>query len=336
MGTITTTTIPTIMPSSSSSAACAPQVAPLRVPAAATRDLWSEFTSTDGDGVGMNESYEENLPQLKEVVEQVLLIVEPPAPPLCANWIEPDETDNTSSGDSATGTVVEDSASETAEDKEEEYNTFPAEPPLHDPSPQDTDKMLAKEMYDLSINEREHAAYDLHGVAIPEQEQTPSFLQQQLEQLEVALQRIPRAKKKAFQTLLHSNANSYISTDKFRLAFLRADEFHAPRAAKRLVLFLEGKQKLFGTTLLAKEIITLEDVYQLDNDKDANDCNDGDNNNAESENRVSMESGFFQLLPFRDGAGRAIITGIPGLRNAKKIESVVRILRLLYSLYIGE
>ena len=42
------------------------------------------------------------------------------------------------------------------------------------------------------------------------------------------------------------------------------------------------------------------------------------------DDRRSLESGFFQLLPARDVAGRAIVIGLPMLRKYKSLENLVR------------
>lgn len=38
----------------------------------------------------------------------------------------------------------------------------------------------------------------------------------------------------------------------------------------------------------------------------------------------SLESGFFQILPARDVAGRAVVIGMPMLRKYRKLENLVR------------
>lgn len=42
------------------------------------------------------------------------------------------------------------------------------------------------------------------------------------------------------------------------------------------------------------------------------------------DDRRSLDSGFFQVLPSRDVAGRAIVVGMPMLRKYKKLENLVR------------
>jgi hypothetical protein len=77
----------------------------------------------------------------------------------------------------------------------------------------------------------------------------------------------------------------YVRNRNFRLMFLRSDQFDVKRAALRLARHFQVKLDLFGEAKLA------EDITQDDLDK------------------VTMEalySGFVQLLPTRNRAGRAI------------------------------
>jgi hypothetical protein len=51
-----------------------------------------------------------------------------------------------------------------------------------------------------------------------------------------------------------------------------------------------------------------------------------------AEDKKSLESGFFQILPVRDVAGRAILCGMPMLRQYKTLENLVSLLlSILYT-----
>ena len=73
-------------------------------------------------------------------------------------------------------------------------------------------------------------------------------------------------------------------------------------ACKRLELFLDQKRDLFGTSRLTKNI-TLEDL-------------------DEDDLRL-LHSGYVQLLPGRDRAGRAITLSLSHLRQNSNIKSIV-------------
>ena len=51
------------------------------------------------------------------------------------------------------------------------------------------------------------------------------------------------------------------------------------------------------------------------------------------EDKRSLESGFFQVLPSRDVAGRAIVVGMPMLRKYKKLENLVR--SFMYTIFLA-
>ena len=147
------------------------------------------------------------------------------------------------------------------------------------------DSALAKEFSKLSVHERSKTYEELHGVNDCVEE-TPIFVQNSLRQLEAAIARI--AVKSAYEMAVRQNEN-YVMGVKFRLMFLRADGFHAEKAAIRLVGYFEGKLRYFGESLLTKRI----QFSDLDEDDQA--C---------------VKGGHLQLFPSRDRSGRAIFTDL--------------------------
>jgi len=82
----------------------------------------------------------------------------------------------------------------------------------------------------------------------------------------------------------------------FLLKFLRAERFDVVKASVRLLNYLVEKEKLFGSDKLLKAI----QLSDLDPDT-----------------MTTLRSGYFQILPGRDAAGRAIICGFGKLRIFK-------------------
>ena len=158
---------------------------------------------------------------------------------------------------------------------------------------------LAKALNQLSLQEREKACYDLHGVADAVKE-TPAFVTKRLAALELELRKTED--KRAYE-LAKSQDEDYICGREFRLQFLRAETFDSKKAATRLVIFLEEKLKLFGLKPLARELL-LSDLNQDD--------------------RSALELGFCSLLPLMDSAGRAIICYIPYFRGTWALENRLR------------
>jgi hypothetical protein len=118
-----------------------------------------------------------------------------------------------------------------------------------------SDSVLAKELTQLSLSEREQALSDLHGVADVVDE-TPEMVEQAFLAMEVEISKI---KKRGAYDKACFLSPRYAQSRDFRIKFLRADRFDARMAAQRLVNNFELKLKLFGYDRLARDI-TFEDL----------------------------------------------------------------------------
>lgn len=108
--------------------------------------------------------------------------------------------------------------------------------------------------------------------------------------------------------------HDYIDVDHdrdFRLGFLRAERFNAKKAATRILDFFDEKRALFGIDLLARKL-RLEDLNE--------------------ETIKVLESGFIQLLPGRDRAGRAVIVGTKKLADNCSPQNEISALRAFWFL----
>jgi hypothetical protein len=160
------------------------------------------------------------------------------------------------------------------------------------------DELLAKEMYRLSLAERNEALHDFHGIAEMPQED-PEMLARALGALEEDIQNI--SKKFAYEIALAMSPD-YVRDPKFRLKFLRAAKFDPKSAAHKLVEFFEVKMELFGSHKLTKDI-KLKDL---------------------SEDDLSvLESCAVQVLRGRDTAGRAIFCQFMAYRNSTHMDNFV-------------
>lgn len=143
------------------------------------------------------------------------------------------------------------------------------------------DEIVAEEFGQMTLDDREKVFEQIHGVErIPPEE--PGFVSLKLEEMEMELCKI---KDKPLYDEALKISKGYVQDRNLRMMFLRADSFHARKAAKRLIRFLEGKVKYFGKATLARPL------YWSDLDKDGQ--------------RVAR-SGYMQILASRDIAGRAI------------------------------
>ena len=192
-------------------------------------------------------------------------------------------------------------------------------------SQEELDALCAREMWGLSVQEREDVLYDIHGVA-EVMEETPEFCQEQVRLLELELGLLailPSRRQRpctedastktgettktrttigaAYIKALQQN-EAYVKACYFM--FLRANRWNPKKAADRMILFFQTKLVLFGPSALTEKI-TIE-------------------RHLTKEDRQALESGKFQLLPVRDTAGRAIVVCIPPLRDYKHPDNVVR------------
>jgi hypothetical protein len=226
------------------------------------------------------------------------------------NWISSDCNDDEEEEDSwndlSDASAASTESNSEADDIKPDERTSAEEPQTMEESY----ALLAKEMNKLSMQEREEVLQDIHGVAdIPNE--TPEFVEACLTEMERTIQEIlapsswwsSNTQVSAYEQARNINP-SYVHDTKLRLMFLRSDGFHAKDAALRMIHFFEEKLVLFGPDKLTRNIV-LHDMN--------------------ADDRKSLESGFFQILPNRDRAGRAIICGSPMLRNTKNDDNLVRL-----------
>lgn len=148
---------------------------------------------------------------------------------------------------------------------------------------EDIDALLANELNQMSLEERERTYEEIHGVQQIDEE-TPQKIHGALIRMQAELETLP-AKPPAYFLALNENPE-YLADPNLRLMFLRSTNFKPREAAQKLVSFLQGKMDLFGAHTLCRSL------YLSDLDKDDLAC---------------LKSGAYQLLPSRDSTGRAII-----------------------------
>jgi hypothetical protein len=170
------------------------------------------------------------------------------------------------------------------------------------------DKILAMELNQLSLEEREDINHEIHGVhtlAVPE---TPEFVTQKLEEMEDHLLKggmnqptsspmvtqqpthQPHHRPIAFDNVYEEAlllGSQYIHDRTFRIMFLRSELFDASKAASRLVRFLQLLRDYFGEqALLRLPYGTLQDLT--------------------ADEIQFLKKGIIHVLPSRDNLGRRI------------------------------
>lgn len=172
--------------------------------------------------------------------------------------------------------------------------------------PEAVDHLLSKEIFQLSVKDRNDIQEEIHCVCCLAPVETPEFVEQSLRELAIEIDEgIPDSKKQAYMQSnqepkelpehqrilkeLHQleplPQTSYVNGDEFRLRFLRCELFDVKKAAKRFVRFLDLLLTLFGDYALRRPI-RLSDFSK--------------------EELRCMRMGRFHVLPSRDRIGRRI------------------------------
>jgi hypothetical protein len=167
------------------------------------------------------------------------------------------------------------------------------------PTPAEIDSLIAKEMTRLSMEEREKALDDVHGIGKSVNEE-PGFVSTILQELEIHLNVI---KWNTAYAEAEALSTEYVVDHDFRMMFLRSEHYTVKDAAERMIRFFDLKKALFGAEKLVKDI-TLEDL-----DEDDIEC---------------LAAGYGQISPKKDSAGRTIVIFLQKLRKFKVAENVVR------------
>ena len=168
------------------------------------------------------------------------------------------------------------------------------------------DSLLSRELFRLSMNERNAMEEEIHGVHCRAPQETPELLESSLKKLSSILesdQMIPPHQKQAY---LRSQKipTTYINSKEFRLRFLRLELFDVAKAAKKMVLFLDTAVFHFGDIVLERPV-RLQDFDKKD--------------------LQMLRSGMVQLLPFRDQSGRRVLVVTnPSMYSADDNEEFLR------------
>ncbi|KAL3939101.1 MAG: hypothetical protein SGARI_001493 [Bacillariaceae sp.] len=181
-------------------------------------------------------------------------------------------------------------------------------------TPRLSETLIASQLNQLSVNERDSVLQDIHGVAELIDE-SPSFVQQSLTSLQEELDAMvlqyqknnPQStcalemalNQELTACLYHSQQSSFrkhsrcslLGSTTFRLSFLRAAKFEPKNAAERIFQHFQEKLELFGPDKLTKDIL-IQDL-----DEETMEC---------------LGCGRMQLLPQRD---RAVLVGIRKLHK---------------------
>lgn len=155
---------------------------------------------------------------------------------------------------------------------------------------EDTDRLIAKELSEMSIKERDLVLSDLHGLKREDDNttrelQNSTLVRDALKQLDYEISKLKKHRQ-AYDKALFLNP-SYVMNQTFRLKFLRADRFNTVKAARRLIQHFDFKLELFGIEKLARDI-TFDDLN-------------------DDEQEIYLAGGFWPVHNAYDRTGRRIV-----------------------------
>jgi len=184
----------------------------------------------------------------------------------------------------------------------EQYSATTTNTEKHDADTASADRIFAKALTDLSLNDRTAIEDEIHGVSCMAVEETPRLLEHLLIDFESELHKInPKpAYDRAQQLLLVSSIEfslCYINERKFRLRFLRCELFNVQKAAERFIKYLDFVAEVYGEYALQRPIC-MSDFSR--------------------EEMSFLREGRWQVLPYRDRSGRRIFA----LSNYKEFDKV--------------
>ena len=131
---------------------------------------------------------------------------------------------------------------------------------------QHDDKRITQDLNSLTGKEREAVYDDIHGVLVPEQQETPEFVNKCVQELQKAFQtHLSKRERAVYQRAIFLRPT--LQNDvKFQLMFLRAKHYNAKNSARQISHYLENKQRLFGESKMVKQRLTLDDLNEHDID----------------------------------------------------------------------
>eukprot|EP00934_Nitzschia_sp_Nitz4_P000376 Nitzschia sp. Nitz4//scaffold90_size81538//76870//80378//NITZ4_005330-RA/size81538-augustus-gene-0.13-mRNA-1//1//CDS//3329560044//376//frame0 len=168
-----------------------------------------------------------------------------------------------------------------------------SKPYAKEPQPS-SQTLISKALESLSLEERDRVYDDIHGVDARAEEaealESPGFLESQLKSFEMELQDIKSRQSGSPELHALEAAEqqdlAFVQNPLLRLPFLRTNDWKAKEAASCFVKYLDLKLILFGPSLLTRQV-TIRDLTQ--------------------EEVSDLSKGYFQVLPYRDRSGRAVL-----------------------------
>ncbi|CAJ1965023.1 unnamed protein product [Cylindrotheca closterium] len=176
-------------------------------------------------------------------------------------------------------------------DDDKSANVLAKQMPPDASDPKTADSLIATQIANLSVADREKAYMDVHGMPDDHAEETQELIHESLVRLQNEIDMLPD--KKAY--IIADRMDSQYTQDRdFRLGFLRCEKFDCQKAALRIIRHFQTILDLFGEGKLGMDI-TQDDLDMDDMD--------------------ALYSGSGRFLNAYDSGGRIInfLAGVPKL-----------------------
>ena len=174
--------------------------------------------------------------------------------------------------------------------------------------PQIIDDLLIQEMDKLSFKDRNDIYEEIHGVLSLAPKETLELIEQSLIEISLEIDRI-KHKYVAYVEATGISYNPYVHNMEIRLRFLRCELFDVPKAAVRMMKYLDLTRELFGKVALTRPI-QLQDLGKMELEM--------------------LRVGDAQPMPFRDRSGRRLIVAMNNFGLQYPLEVRVRMYLSLY------
>ena len=170
--------------------------------------------------------------------------------------------------------------------------------------PKIIDNLLNHEMEKLSFKDRNDIYEEIHGVASLARDETPELVEKSLAEMSKEIHRIKH--KYASYVEATNSFNPFLHGTEIRLRFLRCDLFDVPKAAYRMLRYLDLTRELFGKVTLTRPI-EFRDLGKLEVEM--------------------LRFGDAQPMPFRDRSGRRLMVAMNNFGLQYPLE--VRVCKML-------
>ena len=159
---------------------------------------------------------------------------------------------------------------------------------LQEQQQEDVDAILAKELYKMSVIDRNKVQEEVHGVYCIAPEETPQLVLHTIQTFTQEFKRLTTTTTTTMdfqQALQQQKTHAFVHIQEFVFRFLRSELFDGIKAAKRMILNLQLLYKYFGIEGIQRPL-RLADLTKQEFDL--------------------LRNGNNQILPSRDRAGRLI------------------------------